>query len=213
MLLFLILFLPCVFTAYCFIVKDKKIILPTAAGFFSAVLVCACRYFFSYEHRLVYSSFAENFIYYLIKQNFLPLVVVTLVFALVTRDSWEYKVKNFFALMCPFFAVYLPYCVITASEYYYQAYDLFLKPFIYLAMLVQISICLISLYNSLVNKKIFAAVINSLIILFYAIYPAISDALYAIDHAFAIILILGLIFSLVPFALLAIKQLRTNKTE
>ena len=115
MLLFLILFMPCAFIAYCFIVKDKKIILPALAGFFSALVVCASRYFFSYEHRLVYSSFAENFAYYLIKQNFLPLVVVTLVFAFVTRDTWEYKVKNFFALMCPFFAVYLPYCVITAS--------------------------------------------------------------------------------------------------
>ena len=207
MLLFLILLLPCAFTTYCFIVKDKKIILPSLAGFFTAVIVCACRYFFSYEHRLVYSSFADNFIYYLVKQNLLPLVIVSILFALITRDTWEYKIKNFFPLMCAFFAVYLPYCVITASEYYYQAYDLFLKPLIYLAMVVQISICLISFYQSLVNKKIVFSILNVLIALCYIIYPAVSDALYAINHGFALILILGIIYTLVPFALLAIKQI------
>ena len=109
--------------------------------------------------------------------------------------------------MCSFFAVYLPYCVITASEYYYQAYDLFLKPFIYLAMLVQISMCLISFYESIVNKKIVFAILNVLIVLCYLIYPAVSDALYVINHGFALILILGIVYTLVPFALLAIKQI------
>ena len=207
MLLFLILLLPTAFAAYTFTVKDKKIILPAAAGFFTAVIVCACRYFFSYEHRLIYSSFADTFIYYLVKQNLLPLVIVSALFALITRDTWEYKIKNFFALMCPFFAVYLPYCVITASEYYYQAYDLFLKPIIYLAMLIMLSMCLISFYQSLVNKKIVFSILNVLIALCYIVYPAISDALYAINHGFALILILGIVYTLIPFALLAIKQL------
>ncbi|MBO4629606.1 MAG: hypothetical protein J5687_06600 [Treponema sp.] len=208
MLLFLILLLPCAFTAYTFTVKDKKIILPATAGFFTAVIACACRYFFSYEHRLIYSSFSDNFIYYLVKQNVLPLVIVTVLFALITRDTWEYKVKNFFALMCPFFSVYLPYCVITASEYYYQAYDLFLKPFIYLAMIVQVSFSLICLYESIVNKKIPFAVLHSLIILLYLIYPAISDALYAINYNFAVILSVGIVYILVPTALLVIRQLK-----
>ena len=207
MLLFLILLLPIAFTAYTFTVKDKKIILPAIAGFFTAVIVCACRYFFSYEHRLIYSSFSDNFIYYLLKQNLLPLVITSVVIALITRDTWEYKIKNFFPVMCSFFAVYLPYCVITASEYYYQAYDLFLKPFIYLAMLVQISYSLISFYESIVNKKVVFAIVHVLIILVYLVYPAVSDALYIINYNFAIILSVGIVYTLVPFALLTIKQI------
>ena len=208
MLLFLILLLPIAFTAYIFTVKDKKIILPAIAGFFTAVIVCACRYFFSYEHRLIYFSFSDNFIYYLVKQNVLPLVIVSILFALITRDTWEFKIKNFFPVMCPFFAVYLPYCVITASEYYYQAYDLFLKPFIYLAMLVQISYSLIRFYESIVNKKIPFAVLHALLILFYLVYPAISDALYVINYNFAVILSVGIIYTLVPAVLLVIRELK-----
>ena len=207
MLLFLILLLPCAFTAYSFYVKDKKIILPSIAGFFTSVIICACRYFFSYEHRLIYSSFADNFVYFLLKQNLLPLIIVCALFVLITRDTWEFKIKNFFPFMCMFFAVYLPYCVITSSENYYQAYDLFLKPVIYLAMLVQLSISLISFYQSIVSKKIFFSILNVLIILCYLIYPAVSDALYTIDQGFALILILGIVYSLVPFALLSIKQI------
>ena len=208
MLLFLIFLLPCALITYALILKDKKIILPVFAGLITATLVCSCRYFFSYEHRLVYYSFAGNFAYYLIKQNFLPLLIVSALFALVSRDSAEYKFNNFFPLLGSFFAVYLPYCVITSSEIYYQAYDLFLKPVIYLAMLAQISICLIKLWQAITAKKALFLVINILIILIYAIYPAVSDALYAIDSSFALILILGIVYSLVPAALLAIKLIR-----
>ena len=208
MLLFLILLLPCALTAYAVFIKDKKIILPVFAGLITAVVVCACRFFFSYEHRLIYDSFSENFIYYLLKQNLLPLLIVSVVYALVSRDTAEYKVKNFFPLLCSFFAVYLPYCVITSSEIYYQAYDIFLKPVIYLAMLVMIASCLINAWQSFVDKKIIFAILDILIILVYAFFPAVSDALYSINYNFAIILIIGIVYSLIPAALLMIRQIK-----
>ena len=198
MLLFLILLLPAAFITYAFTIKDRSIILPAFAGLITAAFVCACRFFFSYEHRLIYFSFSENFIYFLVKQSFLPLFIVAAVYALVSRDKAEYKVKSFFPLMCSFFAVYLPYCVITASEVYYQAYDLFLKPVIYLAMLVQIALSLLALYNGIKNRKYVTAVFNGLIIILFAIYPAVSDSLYAIDFSFALILILGIAYSAIP---------------
>ena len=198
MLLFLILLLPVAFLTYAYIQKDRSIILPSFAGLITGTVVCACRFFFSYEHRLIYFSFSENFIYYLVKQSLLPLLIVTAVYALVSKDTAEYKIKNFFPLMCPFYTVYLPYCVITGSEVYYLPYDLFLKPFIYLAMVVQIALCLNSVYNNIKNKKIVTAVLNSLIIILFAIYPAISDALYSIDFSFALILILGIAYSAIP---------------
>lgn len=208
MLLFLILLLPAAFFAYAFTIKDRSIILPVFAGLITAAFVCACRYFFSYEHRLIYFSFGQNFAYYLIKQNFLPLLVVSAVYALISRDTMEYKFKNFFPLLCPFFAIYLPYCVITASEVYYQAYDLFLKPVIYLAMLGQIALSLLALYNGITQRKAVPIIINCLVILIYAFYPAVSDALYAIDYSFAVILILGIVYSLVPVVMLVFNQIR-----
>lgn len=210
MLLFLLMLLPLALITYCLYARDRKILFPAAAGCFSAVIVCACRFFFSYEHRLVYDSFSENFLYSLLKQNLLPLVIVTAIFALVSRDTIEYKVKNFFPTLCSFFAVYLPYCVIAGTEYYYLPYDLFFKPVIYLAMLIQISLCIINAWKAFTEKKIAFAVIDILIILIYMIYPAVSDALYAIDQAFVIILIIGILYSFIPFGLLAIKQIRNR---
>ena len=198
MLLFLILLLPVTLLAYALIKKDRTIILPIFAGLITASVVCACRFFFTYEHHLIYYSFAQNFVYYLVKQNLLPLVIVSAVYALISRDTAEYKIKNFFPLMCTYFAVYLPYCVITSSEVYYQSYDLFLKPVIYLAMLVQISMSLIAAFNGIKDHKNFSVIINGLLIIVYAFYPAVSDALYAIDYSFAIILLIGIIFSALP---------------
>ena len=210
MLLFLLTFLPAALITYAFFIKDKKIILPVIAGLITAVVVCACRFFFTYEHRLVYDSFSENFIYFLIKQSLLPLFIVSAVYAIISRDTVEFKVKNFFPLLCTFYAVYLPYCVITASEFYYQAYDIFLKPVIYLAMLVMIGSCLINAWAAISSKKIVFAVLDILIILVYAFYPAVSDALYAINYNCAIILAVGIVYSLIPFGLLAIQQLRNR---
>ena len=211
MLLFLILLLPAAFFTYAFTIKDRSIILPAFAGLITAVFVCACRYFFSYEHRLIYFSFGQNFAYYLIKQSFLPLFVVSAVYALISRDTMEYKFKNFFPLLCPFFAVYLPYCVITASEVYFQAYDLFLKPIIYLAMLGQITLSLLALYNDITRRKALPIIINCLIILLYAVYPAVSDALYAIDYNFALILILGILYSVVPVVFIIINTIKQSQ--
>ncbi len=210
MLLFLISFLPIALIAYAFFIKDKKIILPVIAGLITAVVVCACRFFFTYEHRLVYDSFSENFIYFFIKQSLLPLFIVSAVYAIISRDTVEFKVKNFFPLLCTFYAVYLPYCVITVSEFYYQAYDIFLKPVIYLAMLVMIGSCLINAWAAISSKKIVFAVLDILIILVYAFYPAVSDALYAINYNCAVILAVGIVYSLIPFGLLAIQQLRNR---
>jgi len=210
MLLFLLLLLPCALISYSFVIKDKKIILTVFAGLVTALLVCGCRFLFSFEHRLIYDSFADNFAYYLLKENLLPLVVVAAIYALFSRDKAEYKVNNFFPLLTSFYAVYLPYCVISASEYYYQGYNLFLKPVIYLAMLSQIALSLISLYKAAIEKKPLFIVMNIFIILLFAIYPALSDALYAIDYNFAIILIIGLVYSLIPFAFFVIRQIRNK---
>ena len=200
MLLFLLLLLPVAYIAYAFIIKDRSIILPAFAGLVTAAIICACRFFFSYEHRLVYSSFSENLIYFILKQSLLPLLIVSVVYALISRDTAEYKCRNFFSLLCPFFAVYLPYCVITSSEIYYQSYDIFLKPIIWLAMLVQISLSLLAVYNGIKNKKYIQVVINCLIIIVFAVYPSVSDALDAIGYSSALILIIGIVFSIIPAA-------------
>lgn len=213
MLLFLIFLLPAALLSYAFILKDRSIILPVFAGLITSVIVCACRFFFTYEHHLTAYSFGQNFAYYLVKQNFLPLLIVSAVYALVSRDTAEYKFKNFFPLLCSFFAVYLPYCVITASEFYYQAYDIFLKPVIYLAMLVQISFCLLHVYKGLSEHNTTSIVIYCVIITLSAIYPAVSDALYAIDFSFAIILILGIVYSVIPVAAYLISVFAAKKSE
>ena len=208
MLLFLLILLPSAFITYCIYEKDKKILFPAAAGCLLAFIVCACRFFFTYEHRLVYDSFSDNLIYYIVKQSIVPLVAVSVFLAILSRDKIEYKKKNFFPALCAFFSIYLPYCVITSSEYYYQSYDLFLKPVIYLAMLMQISLCLVNAWTAVSNKKTLFVIFDVLIIVGYLFYPAVSDALYAIDYNFAVILLVGIVYSLVPFTLLIIKQIR-----
>lgn len=204
MYLFLLLLLPASLLCYLFVTKEKKLIVSIFTGLICAVVVVACRFFFSYEHRLISYSFAENFVYSLIKQNFLPLVVMFGVFTLVSKDTIEDKFKNFFPLIISFFTVYLPYCVMSSSEVYYQGYDIFLKPFIYFSMICQIAVSLQYTLKFIQQKKIIFVILNILLILIYAVYPAVSDSLYAIDYNFVIVLIIGIIYSILPFGHIAV---------
>ena len=75
-------------------------------------------------------------------------------------------------------------------------------------MLGQIALSLLALYNGITQRKAVPIIINCLVILIYAFYPAVSDALYAIDYSFAVILILGIVYSLVPVVMLVFNQIR-----
>ena len=46
-----------------------------------------------------------------------------------------------------------------------------------------------------------------LIIGVYAFYPAVSDALYAINYSFAVILLVGLIYSVLPVVYFSLSKL------
>ena len=198
MILFLLLLLPLSLIIYVLDVKDKKMITTIFIGAFTAIFVSFCRMFFSFTHRIIPYEFSNNFWYYIIYQNLLPIILLYGIFFLISKDEMEYKIKNIFPLLCSYFAIYLPYCVMSMSEFYYQGYDIFLKPVIYLAMIVQISISGFYLYKSIGSKNISGITINGLLLLVYLFYPAISDALYAIDYNFSVILVLGLIFSILP---------------
>lgn len=198
MLSFLLLLFPISLIVYCLAVKDRNKVPMICIGVVTGVLVSACKLFFTYTHRIIPDSFAENYVYYLLNQSLISLIVLFVVFCLISKDTWEYKIKYFFPLETAYFAIYLPFCVITQSEFYYQGYDILLKPAVYLAMLLQISFSLWYFYKGIVNKKPLFVILNFMLAAGYLVYPAVSDSLYAINYKFSLIVLFDVIFILLP---------------
>ena len=199
MITFLLLLIPFALALYCMWVKDKRDIIPAFCGFISAVLLCAIKLIFTFPHRVIPFSFAENVTFYLVKLSLLPPVVLFLVFFFIVKDTVLYKVSAFFPLVASFYMVYLPYSIISYSGAIYSAYELFAKPLVYLAMISGLAIAVKCIYNSIISKKYLFTVVAVVFTSVYLVVPAITDALYAIGYKLGLLIVYDCLYMILPF--------------
>ena len=208
MLTFLFLVLPLSLIFYYLFNKDSKFFGAMLVGVLCAVLLCAFKVFFTYSHRLIPDSFSENFVYYLLNESCLPLCGVSLIFFLIKKDSLENKTNLFFPLIAAFYAVYLPYLVISRTTSVYSGYAIFIKPVFYLAMIVQCALSLRCIFSSIKSKKIVFVAINLILIVAYLIIPAIIETLYAMNMSFVAVIVISAVFVIIPVVYLVLKMVK-----
>lgn len=208
MLLFLFIVLPLSLVVYYLFNKERKFFCPMLVGVLCAVLLCAFKVFFTYSHRLIPVSFSENFAYYLLNQSGAPLCGVSLIYFLITKDSLENKINAFFPLISAFYAVYLPYLVVSGTTSVYSGYAIFIKPLVFLAMVVQCALSLRCIFTSVKSKKIAFVAINIVLILAYLIIPAIIEALYAMNMSFVAVIVLSAVYVIIPIAYLVLSNVK-----
>jgi F0F1-type ATP synthase membrane subunit c/vacuolar-type H+-ATPase subunit K len=141
MFLFLILVLPAALVYYLSKEDDRAEISVVLTGFLSSALFCTLKAFFGFMHRIPSAGFWLNFLYIVFSQTAVPAVVVFLLFVYLSKDTIEFRIGSYFPLLCSFYAVYLPYHIMAGSGSAYSFFELFLKPLMYLAMLLASSIC------------------------------------------------------------------------
>lgn len=198
MILFASLLLPVFLIGYFIIKQDKSIVIPVSIGVIIAVLVCLFRMFFVYAHRIIPYSFSQNFIYYLLRQCVLPVFIIYGLFFLFSKDNLEYKIKMCFPLLISFYMVYLPYIIITSSEGLYSFYPLFVKPIVFLMMIIVFAQCIKKIFETFNNKKYVFFVLYILLLIIYLAAPAVFDALYVIDTDIFIMSVSSIVYCALP---------------
>ncbi|MCQ2582312.1 MAG: hypothetical protein MJ160_00250 [Treponema sp.] len=211
MLLFLVFLIPLLLTLYYFFSEKRNFILVTTIGLVTSILVCLVRLFVFYSHRLIIDSFIQNYFFYLVRLAIIPIGLLYGVFFLLTRDTVEYKLKAFFPLVASFFAVYLPYYIISASGPSYSGYDCFLRPALYAAMIVQLSYSINNLYKFVVEKDQKGIIISSVIAAVYLLFPAAVDSSYMIGRGFGFAVILSIMFIAYPAFISVLKFLKKDE--
>lgn len=208
MLLFLFIVLPLSLVVYYLFNKERKFFCPMLVGALCTVLLCAFKVFFTYSHRLIPVSFSENFAFYLLNQSCVPVCVVSLIYFLMTKDSLENKINAFFPLISSFYAVYLPYQVVSGTTSVYSGYAIFIKPLVYLAMIVQCALSFRCIFSSIKSKKAAFVVINIVLIVAYLIIPAIIETLYAMNLSFVAVIILSAVYVIIPVVHLILSKMK-----
>lgn len=211
MFLFTLLFFPLLITSYCFYYKSHKLVPVISIGLVVAILVCSFQAVFTFAHRVIPYNFAGNYLYLLFRQSLLPVGIIYAVFFLVSKDDIDFKLDSFFPLLLSFYAIYLPFVIITSSEGLYSSFSLFFKPILFGAMLVELSICLNYFYKLLNEKNIMLAVLVAVFFLIYLCLPALFETYYLIKMHTVLTLIFGILYSLLPAAVIYLKKIKVIK--
>ena len=193
------LLLPLLLTAYWIYKKDTRIIPIICLGVIVAVLVCGFRAFFLYSHRIIPYSFGKNALYLMIRQSFLPVVLVYGIFFLWSKDELSFKVDAFLPLLMSFYALYLPYNIISTSDQVFTMFPLFVKPVIFAVMIFSIALFLRCMEKAIERKSYvlagfwIAGCVISLVI------PALLETMYVLDMNYALVLLLSAVYcALIP---------------
>lgn len=195
MLMFLIMFLPLFLTVYCLKVRTQKIIPVVLIGVLSSVLVVIFKMFFMLSHRVVLYSYSSNIIYCLIKETLLPVIILYTLYFIISKDNVEFKINTFLPLMLSFYSVYLPYCIIsTTDSSTYSLYSLFLKPVVFGIMIAQTGVSVRDYYRSYKTKRRWGMFINTVLILFYLIAPAVIETVYLMNVNLFIFVVFSLFY-------------------
>ncbi len=112
--------------------RPVEFTLPIGLGVLVSVLVCTITEFFIFNSEAITDSPKQLFVDLLLKQICIPSLFLCGFFFLISRRCWDYKTTAVFPLLCSFYAVFLPYSVITGSEPK-AGFLLFIKPILLLS--------------------------------------------------------------------------------
>lgn len=151
-------------------------------GFLVGIIFVAYRLFFSSAVFLPTAYLLKNFLYYLFSQILIPIAVVYGLFFIFTRkDSVADRFSYFFPLVASFYATFIPF-IILETDTPYPAFLLFVKPALYLALLIFIHIWL---NKAAISKpKSWQVILNVLFLIIFICLPAAVEAIWIINLNF-----------------------------
>jgi hypothetical protein len=206
MYLFLLAALP----AFCFgwlfsqpKYERNSFIPPLLWGSLSAVLVCTIKAFFVFSNYVWTISFFSGFIHVLFKDVLLPCVILYALFFFISKDDNEYKADSFLPLMASFYAIYIPYRVLSMDEPL-SVFPLFVKPVLFVSLVSFLSSLLHRIFDLIEeeeDKKVRSKKLAKLIgfVLLAVCIPAMLEAWWHLGGKLYFIIPLAVIYAALAF--------------
>ncbi len=175
---FLILSIPLVLLIFCTSNSSygwKSFVPPLAIGGVTGIVVSFVKKFLIFSRYTWTASAVSACMHLFLTQALLPFVLCYAVFLIFSRDSLAYKLESSGALMGSFFAVYIPFVVISGSDK--AAFFLnFGKPLLYAGLCVWFAEWCALGASNLKNKKIVPAVCFFVIAALNLVVPAFAES-------------------------------------
>jgi len=183
MYLFLFTVIPIYFFLFRELEKKRYNVRGVGFGFFcgaiTSVVYCFIGFLLFTSYRLPEFSFKNNFLYFFLYGTVFPVSCCLLVYLLLGKNSWSFKMLMFSDVVTAFYAVFLPYRIVST----YDVAD----PFCIFVLPSVVVCCLyilrkITVYIVLTNAKLYKKIIFGFITVSVVLFvPAVAEALYFVN--------------------------------
>lgn len=221
MLLFTFLFFPLLIALFCLKKNAKDFIPPIFCGILLSLICCLIKFFFFHSHRIIPFSFSENFIFLLTRQSLVPFILVFLLFFCFSRDCLQTKINSLCLLELSFYAIFLPYLIVSSSEGVFLRFAIFVKPILFAVSIIQISFSLKNLFTkvqfSLENKVLANSFIvlyklfDFCLILVYLVFSSVIESLYIINSNLFFVSLLSVLYIIFPIFYVILQKVIFHK--
>lgn len=193
---FSILLLPLALSLYCVYTKRKSDTLIIITGVLTGFFVLACKEFFTFSHRIVLYSFGRNFTFLFFREALIPTAVLFTAFFFLSKDTKEFRIQAFFPLLASFYAVYLPYIVITGPEAR-VFFTVFVKPWAFMTMLLSLGT---GLETAVLNPsgKITSRILGIAVCVLGILLPSLTETFFLMGYPVIIRIVLVLVMTALP---------------
>lgn len=176
MWMFSVFFLPTIFTLYLISHTEKNNFPSVFFGIGCGALCVVFAILFGSDFRLYPASFFKNFSLNFLQETFLPAIILTLLFFILSKDSLQFKMNKLVLVLSGFFCLYIPFRIFFRSETL-SAFVLFFKPVLLTCFVFSFSLAIkIIIKNFTTEKKPFLFIIAGFCGLGCAALPAIAEA-------------------------------------
>lgn len=206
MWLFAVFFLPAILVLYFMthVNRNKVFSVLFGLGLGSAYVVIAI--FFGSEYRIVPADFFKNFSGIFLHDSFMPAIIVTALFFLLSRDSFQFKVNVLFLVLSGFYVMYIPFRILFRSGAF-SSFILFYKPILLACFVLGFSFAIRLFYRNLKGaKNVLMFILPVLLGLCCTMAPALAEVVWFSGSPVISWLFVGMLEILLTLVLVALNH-------
>lgn len=214
MYLFLILLFP--IALFCHLARGAKQSSITAMWASAAVsiVLCSCRAFLSFSYRVHSASFIFEWGYTLLTLTIVPIAVSCIILLVMRKCGFSIAdcVIAFFCALSAFFAIALPFATLAGAHSAYSAYELFLRPSIYLMMAVSQASCAKLIAAANIDKSLHLRRVAYPVCAVFMLLPSVIDTMWLTNIKGKMYLVLWTVYMILSLLWYVVCALRTTQT-
>lgn len=213
MWLFAFFFLPCILVLYFMDHANRSKVYSVLLGLGCGAVYVVFAILFGSEYRVISVNFFKNFSWLLLQETFLPAIIITILFFLLSKDSFQFKVNVLFLVLAGFYTLYIPFRILFRSGAF-TAFTLFFKPILLACFVLGFSFAIRLFYKNLKGQKVVILFVLPVFLgLGCTVAPAIAEVFWYAGSPVILWLLMGMLEILFAVVLLVLNHVNITNMK